>query len=239
MHLDEFKDEPELCSRQSDSSLASLSTNANEIVNGILQPGMMSNVNDEDEGATQLVYSWRETVDIFSKADRRRKEGRLMPGTLASPGSSFLPTEPASSQDAKHMSAISKANLDESFPRTNRAKPLAQSMSVEERRVFLDGLAEISKAPPATVYTLPVGDLALIQQSASKLGFHTRALLLSKKSEDEDGLLIIGKDSSAVDVVYERLSRDMKKGAGVRAINAVAGGAVVGAVVTFTGLAFS
>ena len=236
MHLDEFKDEAELCSRQSDSSLASLSTNAIEIVNGILQPGMMSNANDEDEGATQLVHPWQETV---SKADRRRKEGRLMPGTLASPGSSFLPTEPASSQDAKHVSAISKADLDESLPRTTHIKPLAQSMSVEERRAFLDGLAEISKAPPATVYTLPVDDLAPIQQSASKLGFHTRALLLSSKSEDEDGLLIVGKDTSAVDAVYERLSRDVKKGAGLRAINAVAGGAVVGAVVTFTGLAFS
>lgn len=162
-----------------------------------------------------------------------------MPGTLGTPNSSFLPTEPSSSQDTAHVNHASKSEIQEDVLSTRATIPLVRSLSVEERKAFLDGIAEISKAPPATVYVLPMNDMLIVQQSAMKLGFCTRVVAPTKGSQEVDGLLIIGKDSLAVEKLFGRLARDVKKGMGMRAVNAAAGGAVVGAVATFTGLAFA
>jgi len=51
----------------------------------------------------------------------------------------------------------------------------------------------------------------------------------------EEGLLILGRDSSAVENLLSKLSRDPQQ-SGIRAM---AGGAVAGAVATFTGLALA
>ena len=105
-------------------------------------------------------------------------------------------------------------------------------MSMEERTSFLDGLAELSRAPPATVYAIHAHELGYIAKSATSLGFYTGTVL---PESAEEGLLILGRDLGAVKDLLARLSRDPQQ-SGIRAM---ASGAVAGAVATFTGLALA
>ncbi|KAA1466564.1 hypothetical protein DENSPDRAFT_831417 [Dentipellis sp. KUC8613] len=219
-------------------TLDSLTTNSSAIVHKLLEPGIMNDDSgDEDIGAR--IAQWQQKVER-PKAEIRKKEGRIMPGTLLTPRNSLLPTEPASSQEQHPAHEVTKTDVEEEeLPRTRHSTPLVRTMSMEERSAFLDGLAEISKAPPAAVYIVPLADLPMMEASATKVGFPARSLTPSKKKSEADGLLIVGSDASAVQKLYERLALDIKNGKGMRTINAAAGGAVVGAVATFTGLAFA
>lgn len=108
-------------------------------------------------------------------------------------------------------------------------------MSMEERTSFLDGLAGLSRGPPATVYAIHVYELQQIAESAAKLGFHTG--VVPPNTGSEEGLLILGRDFGAVKDLHARLLGD---GAlHQSSIRAMAGGAVAGAVATFTGLALA
>jgi len=118
----------------------------------------------------------------------------------------------------------------------SRAAPLARTMSMEERTAFLDGLIELSRGPPATVYAIHAHELRHIAESATKLGFHT-GTVLPEKGSGEEGLLILGRDYGAVKDLHARLSWDGAPPQG--GIRAMAGGAVAGAVATFTGLALA
>jgi hypothetical protein len=105
-------------------------------------------------------------------------------------------------------------------------------MSMEERASFLDGLAELSRAPPATVYAILAHELRHIAESATRLGFYTGTVL---PESAEEGLLILGRDLGAVKDLLAKLSQDPQQ-SGIRAM---AGGVVAGAVATFTGLALA
>lgn len=201
-------------------TLASLSTESSNILNRLIQP--------------------ENTCEDFSLVDGNVgigppfKEGRIMPGTLVTPAPSLLmETAPPreTPQPSRHFD--SKASIP--MPPAMGAPPLARSMSVEERTVFLDGLSGLSRGPPATVYSIHVLELQHMAESARKLGFHT-GVVLPKTGPREEGLLVLGRDLRAVEDLAARLSQEGPKQSGVRAI---AGGVVAGAVATFTGLALA
>ena len=230
-------------------SLASLSTNSSAIVSRLLQPGIMDDLTDtEDPVGEDGLQKWREHVASPTKAQRRKAAQRLMPGTLKTPTPSMIPTDSSPSPtDPCFPAGATKPDVVEhdalpvpsAVPSESGSRTLIRSMSIDERNAFLDGLADISKAPPVMVYQVPMADVAAIARSAAKLGFHTR--VVEPRGLDEvDGLMIIAKDDAVVEKLFATLGQDVKQqGGGIRAINAVAGGAVVGAVATFTGLAFS
>lgn len=156
-----------------------------------------------------------------------------MPGTLIMPQPSFS-TEMPPTQEIPHYDGNfdSKTSIVSRPQSPASAPPLARCMSMEERTSFLDGLAELSRAPPATVYAIHAYELPHIAESATRLGFHIGTML---SESAEEGLLILGRDSAAVENLLSKLSRDSQQ-SGIRAM---AGGAVAGAVATFTGLALA
>jgi len=207
-------------------TLPSLSTESSNILNRLLQP---EDTRDRD------AFS-------FEDGKSRFREGRIMPGTLIVPTPSFFTETPpvietVQSNGPRHSD--SKASVvvppPPPPPMGASALPLARSMSVEERMTFLDGLAEVSRGPPATVYSIHIHELHHVAESARKCGFHT-GTVFHKTGTMEEGLLILGRDLRAVEDLLAKLSRETPKQSGIRA---VAGGAVAGAVATFTGLALA
>ncbi|KAH9179577.1 hypothetical protein EDB89DRAFT_2110907 [Lactarius sanguifluus] len=215
-----------------DITLASLSTEPDNILNRLIQPEDTY----EDFSLADGDVGTGPTPELPSAPSRPPfQEGRTMPGTLITPAPSFL-TETALLRETPQPSCHfdSKASIAMPPPKST-PPPLARSMSVEERTAFLDGLSELSRGPPATVYSIHVLELQHMVESATKLGFHT-GVVLPKTGPREEGLLILGRDPRAVEDLAARLSQEGPKQSGVRAI---AGGVVAGAVATFTGLALA
>jgi len=215
-------------------TLASLSTESSDILNRLIH----SEKTREDLSLAHGNVGADPTPELqqsHSPSSRLPfKEGRIMPGTLVTAAPSFL-TEMAPPREMSHPSCHdSKASIAMPPP-MGAPRPLARSMSVEERTAFLDGLSELSRGPPATVYSIHVLELQHMAESAMKLGFHT-GVVLPKTGPREEGLLILGRDLRAVEDLAARLSQEGPKQSGVRAI---AGGVVAGAVATFTGLALA
>jgi len=219
-------------------TLASLSTESSDILNRLIQRENTcedSTLADRNVG----VGPTPELQQSNNTSSRPPfKEGRIMPGTLVTAAPSFL-TERAPPSEMHEMQpnhCDSKASIAMPLSMAARAPPpLARSMSVEERTTFLDGLSELSRGPPATVYSIHVLELQHMAESATKLGFHT-GVVLPKTGPREEGLLVLGRDLRAVEDLAARLSQEGPKQSGVRAI---AGGVVAGAVATFTGLALA
>jgi hypothetical protein len=114
---------------------------------------------------------------------------------------------------------------------------MLRQLSVEERHAFLNDLVETSKAPPATVFVLPVEDIPEVRQCAIGLGFHCRVHDL----ENGDGWLIIGMDKQAVEGLFAGVDGGVKEKANLArgGFKAAVGGAIVGSVATWTGLAYA
>jgi len=209
-----------------DMTLASLSTESSGILNKLLEP---ENTRDPLSFLNKDVNASRSSKSPF-------KDGKVMPGTLITPRPSFL-TDVPPSEDMPQYNAHLDSKATIIMPPTGvAATPLARSMSMEERTAFLDGLTGLSRGPPAAVYAIHVHELQQIAESAVKLGFHT-GIVPPKTGSGEEGLLILGRDFGAVKDLHARLSGD-----GVlhqSSIRAMAGGAVAGAVATFTGLALA
>ena len=216
-----------------DASLASLSTESNEIVSRLLRPGIMGGENCDD---TKKGVEWWQEDSVKPNISTRSR----MPGTLHTPTPSFfLPTQ----EPVKDHVASSGSFPTAAIP---RARPPVRSMSTEERQAFITELNQCSKAPPACVYVLPIQDIPAIKRSAEKVGFHARIATSCGTDEDvTDGWLILGRDKMAVEALQAKL--ECEKGQGVTLgqknrrgrLGAAAGGAIVGAVATWTGLAFS
>ena len=205
-------------------TVASLSTESSDILNRLLEP---ENTRDPLSFLDRGVGAHR------NPNSPPYKDGKIMPGTLITPQPSFV-TEVPPAQDIPQSNGHfdSKASAISQPQSPGVGPPLARSMSMEERTSFLDGLAELSRAPPATVYAIQAHELRQIAESATRLGFYTGVVL---PESAEEGLLILGRDLWAVKTLLARLSRDTQK-SGIRAM---AGGAVAGAVATFTGLALA
>jgi hypothetical protein len=126
------------------------------------------------------------------------------------------------------------------------AQPLVRSMSLEQREMFISKLTVKS---PATIYILPKADMPTVTASATALGFHACAVI-SDDVEDPEALLILGQDLAAVKKLFGKVEEEnrnhaeqQKDGKGKPrsslGLKAAAGGAVVGAVGAWAGLAFA
>lgn len=257
-----------------EASLASLSTDASAILNGLLQPGMMDDNVQEDERA--LIRRWHDKIIVTpSKAGKQRMPGNLftpsttpsttmslmqpisqqldatqrsnwgwerkptipMPGAFMTSATTKVPIENEDEdEDMESESLVSTQPVSvSSYTSSATSKHLMRSMSVEERHDFLDGLVRTSKAPPASVFVLPMGEIQSTEISATHLGFHCRTIDLG----NGEGWLIMGMEMKAVEVLFTSVQGDASKKNGGCCFKAAAGGAVAGAVATWTALAFA
>ncbi|EIW76185.1 hypothetical protein CONPUDRAFT_139625 [Coniophora puteana RWD-64-598 SS2] len=148
-------------------------------------------------------------------------------------------------------------------PAPRKARPIMRTMSAEERSSFIRDLNARSKTatgspnggggeglagnmPPAMLFRINAADVAKVKGDAHKHGFFVEAFAGEEKGQ---AWLVLGRDREAVAVLGERFSEESKKeeeqeraqktaSKGSR-LGAYARGAVVGAVATWTGLAFS
>lgn len=241
-------------------SLASLSTTSSEIVERLLQPGMMSNVsdNDGDDDGQSAIMQWKRTLtspesppedapEIDSKAGKEpyatnhassgTSLSRRMPCTLRTPTPSLVSTEPLSSQPTRDSVDMNRTVFLDPDSET-KPNPLARTMSADERSLFLDNLTQSSGAAPAMLFSVPLIDLKAVQYDAEKLGFSVR--VLPNGSSREHRWVILAKEGDAAEFLEQRLTEEEEKGRKAKGnFGVAAGGALVGAVATFTGLAFS
>lgn len=249
-------------------SLASLSTTSSEIVERLLQPGMMSNTSDDDDDGAgdaggdgdrqRAIMQWKRTLaspeslpegalELSSRtsnepgpyASSRASSGtglsRRMPCTLRTPTPSLVSTEPLSSHPTRDSVDMNKTVFLDSEIKPD---PLARTMSADERSLFLDNLTQSSGAAPAMLFSVPLIDLKAVQYDAEKLGFSVR--ILPNGSSREHRWVILAKEGDAAEFLEQRLTEEEEKGRKVKgSLGVAAGGALVGAVATFTGLAFS
>lgn len=213
------------------------------------------------------IVRWQETLAIPTtpKAEpalKNKGKGRYptrspMPCTLDTPETSFASSTnsvlkqgiPAVESPVEEEEEEPQATPDESTPTQGqatpprRAQPLVRSMSLEQREMFISNLTVKS---PATIYILPKADIPTVTASATALGFHACAVI-SNDAEDPEALLILGQDLAAVKKLFGKVEEENRKhaeqGKGKPrpslGLKAAAGGAVVGAVGAWAGLAFA
>jgi len=189
---------------------------------------------------------WKVAEKPLMKADIRRKQGRLMPGTLIPPSNSFLESDPPSptcSQATEIAHPIDESDVKASIHLSNlsvsTSRPLVRSASVDAREDFLNDLDCMAAISPVSVYVVSIEDLPTLERTAVKVGFHTSAIL--SRPGETNALLIVGIDGAAVESLRSQLARDFEgsqHGTRASAIKTMASGAVAGAALLFTGLAF-
>jgi hypothetical protein len=215
-------------------TLVSLSSNSQEIIERLMQPGMFDDDTGDDAGAVKnktkaKIVRWQETV---------QRPVVKMPGTLTTPSpqtsQESLKTLPYK-QETSPTPELGLSSIDvSSTPSSQRRQPLARSMSMEQRQAFVSNLTSSSHA---TIYVLPSSDIYSIHASAIKVGLHARVVQSMDKS-DPQGLLVLGHDEKAVQRLYEKVETESQKSPSGR-LRAAAGGAVVGVVGAWAGLAFT
>lgn len=248
-------------------TLESLSAESSEILNGLLQPGMLDDdaeLYEEERKAT--MSRWQST--LASPVRPEKTAPARMPGTLFTPSTtraSLGPVSPAAvlntlptsnegtetfmqipgdffappttrklSPEPTVLEVVPAQNDPTSMVNSISGKHLMRSMSADERHEFLNDLVKTSKAPPATVFVLPMGEIHMVQRSARSLGFHSHVVPFG----NGEGWIIIGMDGQAVEDLCGKVEIGVKDEYGGK-LKAAAGGAFAGAVATWTGLAFS
>ncbi|KAK0461703.1 uncharacterized protein EV420DRAFT_1526757 [Desarmillaria tabescens] len=235
-------------------SIASISTSSSEILNLLLHD---IDAEDEDDGFGKTVVRWQDALSTpKAKPRKSRTKDKTMPctfpGTAPSVASatphSAVPEPQPTSKPAKDEEPIIdlSATVDVPPSSTPSAKPLTRSMSSLQRSSFIDSLN--SRYKQTTAYLLPKSDITEIEAAALKHGLHTRRVT-SVESENEEQVLVVGQDPADTQKFYATIEGQAKllvndaeaKAANRRSsgLKTVAGAAVVGAVATFTGLAFS
>lgn len=135
-------------------------------------------------------------------------------------------------------------------------KPLERSQTQEHRQLFLSSL---SQASPASVYIHKKEQINEVQASAKAAKLHVRVISNDDVNE-ENAMFVIGSDLHAVERIADELTKSSKGTTQTTTstvcinptnpdhrsatpsqstLKAVAGGAIVGAVGTWAGLAFS
>ena len=126
-----------------------------------------------------------------------------------------------------------------------------RSRSVEEHKAFLDELHEASNVPPASLWILPMRDIPRFKRLAEIDGLHASIVAIASPSPEgtaRNGWLVVGGDKRVVQLFKAEMEgrrkgsgsaeRRGQKGSGP-ILQAVVGGAVVGALAIFVALAFS
>lgn len=239
-------------------TLASLSSSSSELVEKLLTPGMMGDTCDSDDYGG--VLQWKRSLihaepasralaaRVVTAVDEEKKPiqvtgkllSREMPGTLFTPTASLTSTEPLS--DGNIGGSI---NMDDTLfllpdPDIKKPKALQRTMSIEQRSLFLERLSRSSESAPATLVSISNDEVVSVRQDAEKIGFIVREL--SSGRQDGQRWMILGTDSHAMDLLEKRFDEEDRKRTNAQCggkLKAVAGGALLGAVATWTGLAFS
>ena len=210
-----------------------------------MQPGIFDDDTDTDVEQGNLkdkketkVVRWQETLQHQTLV--KSKPTVKMPGSLTTPspesslGSSKFIHNKQSTTSTDKKSTLTRSNSGAlSTPITAPKQPIARSMSVEQREMFISTL---TTASDATVYVLPSVDIHGIHAAAVKLGFHAR-VVLSADENDPQGLLVLGRDEKAAHKLFKKVEMESKVPSG--RLRVAAGGAVVGAVGAWAGLAFT
>ncbi|KAJ6560250.1 hypothetical protein B0H19DRAFT_1146926 [Mycena capillaripes] len=215
-----------------------------------------------------------ETVtDDEGEVDKKpRKPFTRMPGTLFTPTSSFMYSQPSQASckdetplapDASFSSSIpylglsqlsdTHATADALTPRAHTpmddrpptpppptTRPLARTLTSEERTLFTASLAQLAKA---AVYVLPTPDVPAICAAATVRGLSTRTLPL----DHAETLLIVGHTAAAVEVLLYQVEAKMHAlvpppAGRAHPLSTAAKAAILGAVgaaAAWTALAFS
>jgi hypothetical protein len=224
-----------------DASLASLSTASSDIV-GLLKPGIMADTSVNDLGKTKQNVAEPPAAQVDAQPRSR------MPGTFQTPTRSFFQMTQEPPEDHNGTSESPFSSIATTCPNVQRSCPRAQTTSMEERRAFLAELNKCSKSPPASVYVLSNHSIAAIKHAAEKVGFHACVVkppAHGAESDVTDGWLVLGWDLHAVKVLKEELEwknqcyPPAKLKQWGTTLTVAACGTVIGAVATFTGLAFS
>ncbi|KAI6024472.1 hypothetical protein EDC04DRAFT_2723812 [Pisolithus marmoratus] len=239
-------------------TLASLSSSSSELVERLLTPGMMGDKCDSDDYGA--VLRWKSTlVDgdspshepatrVVTAVDEEKKPvqvtgkllSREMPGTLFTPTASLASTQPLSEGNIGGSVNMNDTIFLLPDPDIKKPKALQRSMSVEQRSLFLERLSHSSESAPAALVSIPNGDVANVRQDAERIGFIVREL--SSGGQDGQKWIILGTDAHAMDLLERRFDEEDRKRTNAQRggkLKAVAGGALLGAVATWTGLAFS
>ncbi|KAN0097200.1 hypothetical protein V8E55_001646 [Tylopilus felleus] len=239
-----------------EQTLASITPTDAQLVEQLLQPGMMSDVVSPQDKVAH-VLEWRKTLDDANPLDVKEEPmevkaeptsndtaaplSRRMPCTLFTPTASQTTTVPATDQGIGG-SALSMNETVYLLPDFDdgKTRPLSRSMSFEQRSLFLQQLTRSSNMAPATLLSLPTVDLANVQSDAEKVGFHVRVL---PSGEENNKWVVLGAEEEAVGLLANKFLEEEKRSTRVKGkggkLTAVAGGVVFGAVATWTGLAFS
>jgi hypothetical protein len=216
-----------------EASLASLSSTSSDIVNRLLKPGIMSNDRVVEDAET--VKEWAKNIVISTNPSGTSRPREYMPCTLETPNSSFL--------SSREGTIIVADDIKPSPHNSNGSIPsaLSRTWSTEARVSFLDELSKASTGPPATAFHFDSSSISGLEEDAKRLGFYTRAI------RGADGLgvhLLLGRDKEGVDALFRDMTQKETVGGEATVANngqgrVFAGGVVVGAVATFSGLAFS
>lgn len=253
---------------QPSDTLLSLSTNSSEIVRQLLQPGNLNNNTDGEqphdvEGPKSKVVRWQEALVQATpqKVPKNRLFSRSpMPGTLIpfTPDTSFASSQGTAKQELSHApslhESVSHVSVIPPVPSPVPEEPLhkktiVRTMSIEQREDFI---AKLAHAHAATIYVLPKEDIPSISSAASALDLHP-CVMIKEDDPEAEGLLILGRNAASVQQLMHKVEeednkREMKststnpttEGRRVSStLRAAAGGAVVGAVGAWAGLAFS
>lgn len=258
------------------ASLLSLSTDSHDIIQRLCQPGILNTPRDEygpaAGGKPTRIIRWQETVQEGSTSAQANTKtrsthgrpllsGSIMPGTLIPPtpeGSFVSPSKPivnlkleSPSQSEGDVTDPEEAEQEEplsssaSITSTRRPRPLERTMSSVERNAFIN---QLDNEAPATIHLVPKLDIDAIAQRAMDLNFIAHQVM-SDNDDDEQALLILGRDERTVQSVVDKVEMENRKAAqskqpqtpekGRSALKTAAGAAVVGAVGAWAGLAFS
>ncbi|KAF5392974.1 hypothetical protein D9757_001140 [Collybiopsis confluens] len=216
----------------------------------------------EDVEANKGVH-WKERIELLSVggtiSTREFEKGRAkMPGTLVTPWSSFnasltgddrkmdlfgadgLSRPSYSSSSTSSTSTATSGGRDNTISvevvspsSSTGSRPLARSMSMEERAGFIEHLEAISTAK---AYVITDADAVQLQGWTPR-GLHSKILKVGDGSQGEN-VLVVGRDKEKTESLFRELNAGKQKAQGVGMKTAM-GGAVIGAVATWTGLAFS
>jgi len=242
-------------------SLLSLSTSSKEIVARLMQPGMFDDTEEEgngDKGKTPRIVRWQETVPATAVVPNKPMKSKTparspMPGSLIPPTPDNSFTSNASTTKGEIISAslseqnAASSDLASTSTSTRRAQPLSRTMSAVERDIFI---TKLSEEAAATIYIVPKADVEAIVAQATALKFLSH-LVINDDENDPQALLILGRNESAVQTLLQKVEKENekaqlnKKGSpgkghhGPSTLKTAAGAAVIGAVGTWAGLAFS
>ncbi|KAF8638587.1 hypothetical protein AX17_002128 [Amanita inopinata Kibby_2008] len=228
---------------------------------------LQSNAEQHRNGAARAsIVEWQQSVAAAISTETRvdgpsgnpelpDSRMKVIPGTVhtLSPGTIAENRQPRKSRRNIVPPAVQGYPQSSSSPsrgglvtRASTARPLVRTMSAEDREAFVKSL---NRASGATVYVLPKTDILDVQTSADNLGFRTRVVMNDEDESDLQALLILARDEESVERLFGRIEREDREAVSAKRLEqqsmrgvklkVAAGGAVIGAVGAWAGLAFS